>query len=138
MPMDFVLLLLVKPLADAQASSAAAKRKRQAKMLRGGGNGSKPTSNGSTGEKNTTGGGIVTPTTVIAWLHLESDEKEKERNRKIPVYANVWGEVVEVNRKLTPRLLQKDPLLDGYIAIILPTGPFPPPSSNGQKHNNST
>jgi hypothetical protein len=38
----------------------------------------------------------------------------------------VWGTILEVNDKLSSKLLSTDPLLDGYLAVILPTGPFPP------------
>lgn len=43
------------------------------------------------------------------------------------LYSCVWGTVLEVNARLNLEILKKDPLLDGYIAIVLPTGPFPPP-----------
>jgi hypothetical protein len=38
----------------------------------------------------------------------------------------VLGTVVEVNENITPELLTIDPLLDGYLAVIQPTGLFPP------------
>jgi hypothetical protein len=82
--------------------SAAEKRKRQAKMLKG--------SNVQ---------GVVSPSTVIAKLELESGES-------VPIYACVWGAVLELNRELTPQVLAQDPLLDGHLAIILPSGTFPP------------
>jgi glycine cleavage system H lipoate-binding protein len=56
---------------------------------------------------------------VIARLELESGES-------VPVYACVFGAVLELNRGLTPQVLAQDPLLDGHLAIILPSGTFPP------------
>ena len=41
--------------------------------------------------------------------------------------AGVFGIILEINENLTSSLLLKDPLLDGYLAVILPAGPFPPP-----------
>jgi len=41
--------------------------------------------------------------------------------------AAVFGSVLELNRNLTVELWRRDPLFKGYLAVILPTGPFPPP-----------
>lgn len=41
----------------------------------------------------------------------------------------VFGGILEVNMELTMDLLRSDPLLKGYLAVILPTGPFPPPTT---------
>ena len=82
--------------------SAAEKRKRQAKMLKGG-----------------KVEDAVTPSTVLANLKLKSGER-------IPIYSCVWGTILEVNSALSVDLLLDDPLLDGYVAIILPSGEFPP------------
>lgn len=87
---------------EAPACSAAEKRKRQAKMLKG-------------GKVND----AVNPTTIIARLKLESGET-------LPLYACVWGTVLELNHSLTADVLFDDPLLDGYLAVILPSGIFPP------------
>jgi hypothetical protein len=38
----------------------------------------------------------------------------------------VFGMVLETNRSLTVDLLKRDPLLKGYLAVIMPTGQFPP------------
>jgi hypothetical protein len=51
----------------------------------------------------------------------------RENGTTIQIPAGVWGTVLELNTNVTPELLKKDPLLDGYLAIIMPTGPFPPP-----------
>lgn len=96
--------------------NAAERRKRQAKMLKG-------------GRVNN----VVHPTTVIAELIVEEDsfhedgaEFEKKRSSSIPLCACVWGTILELNRDaLTPQKLLSDPLLDGWIAIILPSGQIP-------------
>jgi hypothetical protein len=87
---------------EAPACSAAVKRKRQGKMMKG----------GKVADS-------VNPSTVIAQLELENGET-------IPLYACVWGTILELNHSLTPEVLADDPLLDGYLAVILPSGRFPP------------
>jgi hypothetical protein len=92
------------------SSSAAEKRKRQAKMLRGG-----------------KVEHAVTPTTILAKLTLGDDFGDrKEDGIEISLYACVWGTIVELNENLNPKILMEDPLLDGYLAVILPSGKFPP------------
>jgi hypothetical protein len=62
-------------------------------------------------------------------------------NVGIPLYSCVWGSIMEINPKLllpadkgqNSNLLATDPLLDGYLAAILPTGPFPPAQQNNDK-----
>mmetsp|Transcript_5789 Transcript_5789/g.11315 ORF Transcript_5789/g.11315 Transcript_5789/m.11315 type:complete len:271 (-) Transcript_5789:1843-2655(-) len=113
---------------EAAPCSNAEKRKRQAKMLRGRGK-VDPT-------------GTVSPSTVIAELIVEDkktdeisgteDVKEigKINTTIIPLRACVWGTILELNSgALTPQVLLDDPLLDGFIAIILPSGRFPPPAN---------
>lgn len=93
-------------------TSANERRKRQHKMLQG---------------KKITD--VVTPSTVLARLTLENGDKELIR-------AGVWGTILELNKEVTPTLLKNDPLLDGYLAVILPSGSYPPPSlliSNADK-----
>lgn len=95
---------LVEPAPD---GSAADRRKRQSLLLKKGTKGALPP-------------GAVLPTTVLANLILEDGTVQ-------PVYAAVWGHVVEINENMSPALLERDALLDGYIAIIQPaTGSFPP------------
>jgi hypothetical protein len=95
---------LIQPAPD---KSAAERRKRQAALLK-------------RGIQSSTLPGVVVPTTVMANLMLED-------GTVVPVYAGVWGTVVEINDNMSPELLQRDPLLDGYFAIIQPaTGAFPP------------
>jgi len=111
---------------EAPSCSNAAKRKRQAKMLKGKGNVEH----------------VVNPSTVIAELILEDRTSadtnsasetvvtEKPKTTIIPLRACVWGTILELNSTaLTPDVLLRDPLLDGFIAIILPTGKFPPASA---------
>ncbi|CAB9497976.1 expressed unknown protein [Seminavis robusta] len=112
---------LVSP---ADPCSAGERRKRQAKMLK------KGTLNNNN-NNNTTASGIVTPSTIIAQVTLKNGSI-------IPMYALVWGAIMELNTHLTQEklsLLQTDPLLDGYLAVILPTGPFPP---NNKTQNTAT
>lgn len=91
---------------EASTCSAAEKRKRQAKMLRG----------GKVDE-------AVLPNTVIAELRQTSGET-------IPIFACVWGTILELNHSITVDVLLDDPLLDGYVAVILPSGSFPPRDRN--------
>eukprot|EP00980_Cylindrotheca_fusiformis_P017147 scaffold5276_cov134-Cylindrotheca_fusiformis.AAC.14 len=97
---------------EAKACSGAEKRKRQAKMLKG-----KEVED------------AVSPSTVLAELQLESGEV-------IPLHACVFGSIIEVNENLTTEILADDPLLDGFLAIILPSGSFPPRESHHVKHDN--
>ena len=69
--------------------------------------------------------GLTMPNTFLAQLEMENGETQL-----IP--AGVWGTVLELNPQLTPDLLRGDPLLDGYIAVILPVGSFPPRFRNGE------
>jgi hypothetical protein len=104
---------------EAPPCSAAMKRKRQTKMLKGG-----------------KVDDVVHPSTVIAELILEENNNNDNDNKEIqeketiiiPLYACVWGTIIELNNRneLTPKVLLDDPLLDGHIAIILPSGKFPP------------
>jgi len=68
----------------------------------------------------------VFPTTVIAEMRRASGEP-------IPILACVWGTILELNHSITPDILFDDPLLDGYLAVILPSGPFPPRISDSLK-----
>jgi hypothetical protein len=91
----------------------------------------------SSGSSTTTGGG-----------RGDAGER-KAKTLQLPVHAGVWGTILEINHTLLRpmsdsgsiccsggstsslartglQLLSEDPLLDGYLAIILPTGPFPP------------
>jgi len=108
---------------EVPSCSNAEKRKRQAKMMKGRGKVDH----------------VVSPSTVIAELvlenrisahsHSESEKMDTEKTKKniIPLRACVWGTILELNNTaLTPDVLLEDPLLDGFIAIILPTGRFPP------------
>lgn len=87
-------------------TSANERRKRQSKLLKG----TKINSNQQD---------ITSPNTILAQVTLDSGET-------INIPAGVWGTVLELNTNITPSLLKNDPLLDGYLAVILPTGSFPP------------
>jgi hypothetical protein len=97
---------LIQPAPD---GSAAERRKRQGTLLK-------------KGTKSTKLPGAVLPTTVVVNLHLDDGTIQ-------PVHAGMWGTVLEINENLTPELLARDSLLDGYIAIVQPAaGSFPPKS----------
>jgi hypothetical protein len=92
-------------------SNASEKRKRQAKMLRG-----QKVDN------------TVVPTTTIAEMILvDNGSNNNSKEKIIPIRSCVWGTIIELNEELSPKVLLDDPLLDGYIAVVLPTGSFPPP-----------
>jgi hypothetical protein len=97
---------------EAPASSAGAKRKQQSAMLRG-------------KERSDT----VRPDHVLCTLLSETGEKEE-----LP--CAVWGTLLEINPRLSVNLLRDDPLLSGYLAVVLPTGPFPPPSMENSNKSN--
>jgi hypothetical protein len=89
--------------------------------------------------------GVVRPDTVLARASVvkpndgNGDDPKNTSTTTIPILSCVWGAVVEINPQLTanPGLLAKDPLLDGYLAVVLPTGPFPPQALADQKEEES-
>lgn len=108
---------------EAPESSAAERRKCHSKLL---------------GGRNIADAqGITLPNTFVAQFEMENGESQL-----IP--AGVWGSVLELNSHLAPNLLNDDPLLDGYLAVILPVGPFPPrfrnrkKATDGDAKNNAT
>jgi hypothetical protein len=114
------------------AQNAACKRKHQSKMLKG--------KNQQARQRQELG--IVRPNDVLAvvkFQHRNNNNSTKETDAtststsSIPLSCCVWGTILErnhVNLEKNPALLLQDPLLDGYLAVVLPTGPFPPPSSS--------
>lgn len=66
----------------------------------------------------------VRPNDVLAKIYLTNCQV-------CHVLCGVFGTVLEVNEKLSAETLTNDPLLDGYLAIIQPAGPFPPNSVAG-------
>ena len=88
--------------ADVASQSAGNKRKQKAKMLKG---------------KNVNDS--VSPTDPLATIVLK-DGKE------VHMRCCAWGSIIEINPNISPELVREDPLLDGYLAVILPSGPFPP------------
>jgi hypothetical protein len=68
--------------------------------------------------------GAVTPTTPVLEL-IDSS------GTVMTVPAGIWGLLLEVNPNMSVQLLERDALLDGYVAVILPTGIFPPPTEKG-------
>lgn len=92
---------VVAQVSDVAHQSAGSKRKQTAKMLKG-----KAVAD------------AVSPTDRLATIQLDDGE--------ISLRCCVWGSLLEINPNLTPARMQEDPLLDGYVAVILPSGPFPP------------
>ena len=58
---------------------------------------------------------------------LVTIQNTAKHNDKVTFPAVVFGSVLELHTELTMDLLRRDPLLKGYLAVILPSGPFPPP-----------
>jgi hypothetical protein len=90
---------------------------------------------------------VATTADTAAESESSDDKKNETNNHGIPLYSCVWGAIMEINPRLLPptqqeeekktkshnaaaaaepSLLATDPLLDGYLAVMLPTGPFPP------------
>lgn len=98
---------------EAPPSSAGSKRKQQSKLLRG---------------KEEVAVGVVRPDDVLCTIRMANQAV-------VEIPCAVWGTVVEVNSSLTSDCsrLARDPLFSGYLAVILPTGPFPPPKDEADK-----
>jgi len=91
------------------SQSAGSKRKHASKMLKG-----------------KAKDDAVSPHDVLANLTM--------KDKSIQCLSScVWGTILEINSNLSVQTLCKDPLLDGYLAVILPTGPFPPRQANDSK-----
>lgn len=88
--------VLMRQASSIASSNAAQKRRLQGKMLRG----------------KRLDEDIVSPSDDLCRIGDQT------------VIAGVWGVILEVQSR--PERIAQDPLLDGYVAIILPTGPFPP------------
>ena len=101
--------------ANVASQSAGNKRKQKAKMLRG-----QAVSD------------AVYPRDALATI-TTSTGKDADAGQQQQLRCCVWGSVLEVNPNLTPQLLQDDPLLDGYVAVIMPSGRFPPPLPQEQR-----
>lgn len=98
---------------EAPPTSAGSKRKQQSKLLRG---------------KEEDALGVVRPDDVLCTIRMADQSL-------IEIPCGVWGTVVEINSSLISDCtrLTRDPLFSGYLAVILPTGPFPPPSGQADK-----
>lgn len=66
--------------------------------------------------------GVARPSEKLARVELNNGSS-------IDLDCCVFGTILEINENLidTPSLLVDDPLLDGYLAVIMPHGPFPFP-----------
>ena len=102
--------------------SLAQKRKRAGAMLRG-------------KKSPLVDDGAVVPSDPLVTV---STTTATTRTRTYP--AAVFGSVLELNRNLTVDVWRRDPLLKGYLAVILPTGPFPPspPAAASDKTDRDT
>jgi hypothetical protein len=105
--------------------SAAQKRKRGAKQLKG-----RMTKTTVEAEA----AGAVRPSDQLVTIVTTSAGGQQQQQQPAPHSVDhrpccVFGSVLELNRNLTIGLLETDPLLKGYLAVILPTGPFPPRAS---------
>ena len=98
----------------APASSTGSKRKQQSAMLRG-----KKSADAAPG--------VVRPDDTLCTLETTQQPHHAAIVHKMP--CAVWGTLLEVNPRLSVDLLKNDPLLSGYLAVVLPTGRFPPPDS---------
>ena len=67
-------------------------------------------------------------TSVLAFLLIFSSVFCGKLLAHCQVPCGVYGSVIEINERLTVDLLRNDPLRTGYLAILRPVGPFPPPS----------
>lgn len=112
---DDVSEVKVLPMPTTNDCSNGEKRKMISRILRGGGGETPPCA--------------VTPQSVLAHLILTN-------GNTIPIHAGVLGVALEMNEQLTTELLKRDPLLDGYIAVILPAGSFPPQIDTTQEAQN--
>ena len=65
--------------------------------------------------------GVIAPGDIIASVQLQS-------GCTIQIISCIFGTVLELNQNIIndPSLLLQDPLLDGYIGVVLPNGTYPP------------
>jgi hypothetical protein len=105
--------------------SLAQKRKRGAKQLRG--------KKHSTAESDLDVGSVLPTTTLCEIVKTTKSTTDTMPTAATPTTRStiaipccVFGSVLELNHGITPSLLQSDPLLKGYLAIVLPAGTFPP------------
>jgi len=113
----------------ADPCSAGARRKKQSKMLRKGNINycqQNAENNATAAITAVDNDGIVRPDAILANLYCKSKSSHDTTTTSIPLFAGVWGSLLELNTELTLTQLVQDPLLNGYVAVILPTGPFPP------------
>ena len=61
----------------------------------------------------------IRPTDTLAEIGIKGGDR-------LLVPSCIMGTVIEINQSVTPMLLSKDPLLDGFLAVIRPAGLFPP------------
>jgi len=144
LPPSFDQVVFLRQASSVAHGSAAQKRKFQAKMLQG-----KTGTRKDTRKDNhqndqpqqqqqqqpqqqppSQSQDVVHPHDTLCQIRTStSDADTLSHNDSTPtvihVPACVWGTILEVQGH-AERVIQ-DPLLNGYIAVILPTGPFPPP-----------
>ncbi len=117
-------------LVQASNSQTVGKKRKQAKKMKSGNatfsfhnNGSIPGAGGNNNNNHNHNDGMVKPNDLLAQIKLTN-------GITVNVPSCVCGTLLEVNDNLKQNenlsLLVDDPLLDGYIAVILPNGSFPP------------
>jgi hypothetical protein len=123
--------------------STAQKRKRNTKQLQGHLNPPKQQQHNQSRvhlKKNNdydTVTGVVRPSDILATIRTTSLPSQTTTGAappdvQIQFPSCVLGSIIELNHQFTHaqgdmmQLLRKDPFLTGYLAIILPSGPFPP------------
>jgi len=118
---------------QAPAQSQGEKRKKQAKMMRSGGKGKEIEHSVRPGDDLAVlrystaapgGDGGKEPQAL-----QQQQQQQQHQERRVP--CCVWGTALELNARMVkdPGLVDRDSLLEGYLAVILPTGPFPPPEN---------
>jgi glycine cleavage system H lipoate-binding protein len=142
---------VVAQVADVAHQSAGKKRKRQSQMLKQKSKKRMNNINSNVSSNISYDSSVVYPRDVLANVQSTTSSTSKENNKEqeedsnhademitassntttIPLHCCVYGSILEINSRLSdhPQIIQDDPLLDGFLAIILPSGPFPPPSS---------
>jgi hypothetical protein len=66
----------------------------------------------------------VTDDTIDAQQHQQQAQKQQKHQQ--PFLCGVWGTLIDWNQNLSPQLINDDALMDGFLAIVQPIGPFPP------------
>jgi hypothetical protein len=77
-------------------------------------------------------GMYVTDDTMDTQQHQQQEQKQQKHQQ--PFLCGVWGTLIDWNQNLSPLLINDDALMDGFLAIVQPIGPFPPTKFTGSKY----